>query len=327
MGESHSSMKRVRLSYGSAVELGLIRGILEARPTTAYLFLKDKGCRGMCGFCPQSFGSEEERISRVDWPEFALSEVQEGLSGDRGLQRICIQCTDEPLVKEGVPKLVRELKRSNGVPISVSTSPITLEQMERIKEAGADTLTIPLDCANKKLFPLVKGRLWSDHWRALRDALEIFGRGKVGTHIIVGLGETERDAVVLIDRLWRMGVVPSLFAFTPIRGTPFEGRCAPLLSLYRRVQLARHLIVESGATFKDIRFDRDSRIREFCVPASMLEEALENGIAFMTRGCPGCNRPYFNEKVSGPIFNYANRPKKEDLAMIKGDIFGVAEGH
>jgi biotin synthase len=320
-------MKRVRLSYGSAVELGLIRGILESRPTTAYLFLKDKRCRGRCGFCPQSSGSEEERISRVDWPEFALGEVQEGLSGDRGLHRICVQCTDEPSVKEGVPELVRELKRGNDLPISVSTSPITREQMARIKEAGADTLTIPLDCTDERLFPSVKGRSWDDHWRALRDALEVFGRGKVGTHIIVGLGETERDAVVLIDRLWRMGVVPSLFAFTPIRGTPFEGRRAPPLSSYRRVQLARHLIIESGVTAKDIRFDRDGRIKEFCVPTSRLEDALEDGTAFMTRGCPGCNRPYFNERVSGPIFNYANKPKPEDLSRIKGDIFGVVEGH
>jgi biotin synthase-related radical SAM superfamily protein len=320
-------MKRVRLSYGSAVELGLIRGILEARPTTAYIFFKDKRCRGMCGFCPQSSGSEEDRISRVDWLEFALGEVQEGISGDRGLRRICIQCTDEPSVKEGVAELVRDLGRSNDLPISVSTSPITRKQMARIKEAGADTLTIPLDCADGILFPSVKGKSWGDHWSALRDALEVFGRGKVGTHIMVGLGETEREVVLLIDRLWRMGVVPSLFAFTPIRGTPFEGRCAPPLSSYRRIQLARHLIVESGATAKDIRFDRDGRIREFCVSTSKLEEALRDGTAFMTRGCPGCNRPYFNERVSGPIFNFAKKPKPEDLAMIKGDIFGAAKGH
>ncbi|MDD1766614.1 MAG: hypothetical protein LUQ00_01690, partial [Candidatus Methanomethyliaceae archaeon] len=103
-------MRRVRLSYGSAVELGLIRGILEARPTTAYLFLKDRGCRGKCGFCPQSSGGVEERISRVSWPEFALGEVKEGISGDRVLQRICVQCTDEPSVKDRVVELVRDLR-------------------------------------------------------------------------------------------------------------------------------------------------------------------------------------------------------------------------
>jgi len=322
-------MRRVRLSYGSAVELGLIKGVLRAKPTTAYLFLKDVRCRGRCRFCPQSsdMGDEEERISRVDWPEFALDDVEKGVSSNRKFQRVCIQCSDEHSVKEGVLGLVRELKGGSDLPISVSTSPISLEQMKRIREAGAEILTIPLDCAGEALFPLIKGRSWDDHWRALRDALGVFGTGKVGTHIIVGLGETEKEVVTLIDRLWRMGVVPSLFAFTPIRGTPLEGKPAPALSAYRRIQLARHLIVELGAAAKEFRFDKDGNIAEFCVPAERLDEALKDGATFMTRGCPGCNRPYFNERVSGPIFNYANRPRPEDMARIKGDIFGSAEGH
>lgn len=320
-------MRRVRLSYGSAVELGLIRGILETRPTTAYLFLKDRGCRGKCGFCPQSSRGMEERISRVSWPEFALGEVKKSIAENKTLQRICIQCTDEPYVKDIVSELVRDLKRGNGLPISVSTSPIILEQVVEIKEAGADVLTIPLDCAEERLFPSVKGRSWGEHWRALMNAVEVFGRGRVGTHIIVGLGETERSVIVMIDRLWRMGVVPSLFAFTPIRGTRFDGWRAPPLSSYRKVQLARHLIVESEATAKDIRFNEDGRIKEFCLPMPRLEEALEDGNAFMTHGCPGCNRPYFNERVSGPIFNYAYKPRPEDLVGIRGEIFGTAEGH
>jgi biotin synthase len=124
-----------------------------------------------------------------------------------------------------------------------------------------------------------------------------------------------------------MGVVPSLFAFTPIRGTRFEFWCVPPLSSYRRIQLARKLIIESKVTVKDIKFSEDGRIREFCLPMSRLEEALEDGNTFMTQGCPGCNRPYFNERVSGPIFNYAYEPRPEDLVGIRGEIFGTAKSH
>ena len=52
----------------------------------------------------------------------------------------------------------------------------------------------------------------------LSEALEVFGKGNVSTHIIVGLGETEKEAAQVIQRCVDMGVLPALFAFTPIRG-------------------------------------------------------------------------------------------------------------
>jgi biotin synthase len=47
------------------------------------------------------------------------------------------------------------------------------------------------------------------------------------------------------------------------------------------------------------------------------------GEPFMTSGCPGrdgkvaCNRPYGNERPSGPIRNFPFMPEKEDIEEIK----------
>jgi biotin synthase len=60
-----------------------------------------------------------------------------------------------------------------------------------------------------------------------------------------------------------------------------------------------------------MRFDDGGRIVDYGVPQSFLDEALELGTAFQTSGCPGCNRPYYNEKPSGPIYNYP-RPLSPD---------------
>jgi biotin synthase len=48
---------------------------------------------------------------------------------------------------------------------------------------------------------------------------------------------------------------------------------------------------------------------------------------FMTSGCPGCNRPYFNERVSGPIFNFPRKPKAEEISRIRGEMLGAVEGY
>ena len=35
-----------------------------------------------------------------------------------------------------------------------------------------------------------------------------------------------------------------------------------------------------------------------------LLRALKSGEPFQTSGCPGCNRPFYNETPRGPIYNY-----------------------
>jgi len=47
-----------------------------------------------------------------------------------------------------------------------------------------------------------------------------------------------------------------------------------------------------------------------------LKNIIENSNTFMTTGCPGCNRPYYTSKPSGPIYNYPrnlNKTEQEDI--------------
>jgi len=47
--------KRIRVSVGSAIVLGLIKGRLDAEPTTVYLLTyRHEKCSANCGFCPQA---------------------------------------------------------------------------------------------------------------------------------------------------------------------------------------------------------------------------------------------------------------------------------
>ena len=72
---------------------------------------------------------------------------------------------------------------------------------------------------------------WENQFRQLNEALAVFGKGNVSTHVIVGLGETEKEAVEVIQRCVDMGVLPALFAFTPVRGTALEAKLPPKLEV------------------------------------------------------------------------------------------------
>lgn len=310
-------LEKIRVSYGAAVTLGLMRGRVDAEPTTLYILYKSGACRGRCAFCPQSAG-DKARVSRVEWPEFALEDVVEKARACSKLERICVQCTDEPAVRRGLPALLRSLKPVT-LPISVSTPPLTERALRGAKEAGASVVTIPLDCADSGAMERIKGRSREQVMGGLRVALEVFGRGNVGTHIIVGLGETEEQVVVALEELAGMGVVPSLFAFTPVRGTPMERAGQPDLASYRRLQVARRIIVEEGIA-GCFEFGLGGRIKG--IRGVDLAALLKRGGVFTVRGCPGCNRPFYNERASGPFYNYPEEPGEGELARIEGEVIG-----
>ena len=69
-----------------------------------------------------------------------------------------------------------------------------------MKKAGVDRLGIALDAATEAIFVKVKGKdaggsyTWENQFSQLKDAIAVFGKGDVSTHVIVGLGETEKEA-------------------------------------------------------------------------------------------------------------------------------------
>jgi biotin synthase-related radical SAM superfamily protein len=197
---------------------------------------------------------------------------------------------------------------------------------QRKHEAGTERIGIPLDVATEELFDKIKGSTaggpysWKEQFKLLSEAVHIFGKGRVSTHLIVGLGETEREMVEIIQRCVNMGVLPALFAFTPIAGTTLERVPQPPIQKYRRIQIARHLIVRGIARCEDMRFDVEDCISDFSVDEQTLRQIIQTGQPFLTSGCPNCNRPYYNEKPSGPIYNYPRKISQKELSEIKRQL-------
>jgi len=324
--------QQIRVSVGSAIILGLSEGKLDAAPTTAYLMTYKIGnCTANCGFCPQarSSRSKAELLSRVCWPVFSTKSVFKALESaysNRKMRRVCIQALNYADVFKHLVALTKTIKRHIAVPVSVSCQPLSRENLQRLAEAGVDRIGIALDAATEKLFNEVKGAsaggpyTWGSQFGQLCEALEVFGKGKVSTHLIVGLGETENDVISLIQKCVDMGVLPALFAFTPVRGTPFENKPQPLIEVYRRVQLARYLIVNGWARSEDMRFDGFGCLTNYGVEKETLMWIVESGKPFLTSGCLDCNRPFYNEKPSGPIYNYPRKIRVQEIEAIKRQL-------
>jgi biotin synthase len=288
-------------------------------------------CRANCLFCPQAKRSRSrlDLLSRVSWPSYPTRQVFERIhddGGERRIKRICLQALNYPGVFDDLESLIRTAKQLTNVPISVSCQPLNTQNTRRLAEAGAERITVSLDAATEKLFDETKGASaggayrWASQFELLKDAVGIFGRGKVGTHLIVGLGESELEMMSTVQECVDLGVLPALFALTPVRGTPLEGRSQPSIEAYRRIQAARALILQGTTTIDRMRFDGRGELLSFGVDEKTIRRVVRSGKPFLTSGCPDCNRPYYNEKPSGPIYNYPRSMTEREIFEVMAQL-------
>jgi len=230
-----------------------------------------------------------------------------------------------------LPKLVGDLRRAAPhLPISAAIPPLSSSSLEKLKEAGVERVAISLDAATPKLFQAVKGKevggpfSWEGHLHALEEAIAVFGPRHTTTHLIIGLGETEKEAVMRIQWLADRGITVGLFAFTPLPGTQLADRPPPPIDSYRRLQLAHHLITRQLTRADRMTFNpRTHRIVGFGLSKDQLEDIVMDGRAFQTTGCPWCNRPFYNEKPSGPLYNYPAPLTSKEIREVVRQLGGI----
>jgi biotin synthase-related radical SAM superfamily protein len=330
-GKTHLP-EHVRVSAGSAIVLGLLNAKLDAPPTTVYLMTYKRGkCSANCGFCPQARGSQSrtDMLSRVSWPIYLTKHVTNRIDRtfkESKTERVCIQALNYPQVFFHLQALAKAIHKQSCIPISVSCQPLQRKNIVQLAETGIERIGIPLDAATEEIFTRIKGSStggfysWKDQWKLLNEAVGVFGKGKVSTHLIVGLGETEKDMIKTLQQCVDMAVLPGLFAFTPIPGTGLANESQPPIEKYRRIQVARYLIVQGTVRYEDMSFDEKEDLSEFGVDDQILLQVVEKGEAFLTSGCPDCNRPYYNEKPRGLMYNYPKKLSPDDVSSIKKQL-------
>lgn len=284
----------IRVSAGTAHVLGLKSIQSDADPTTGY-FLTGEACRGQCAFCPQGQG-ETGKLSRIIWPEYPVTQILAAMKEQSSLKRYCLQVADGNQWLESTVELLQTLHREGlAVPRCVSCRPRSLEDIQQLLDAGADKVSIALDACTPEVAAQV-GRDWQGTWALLTEASRAFP-GRISTHLIIGLGETELEASRCLQELHILGITVALFAFTPVKGTAMAEAEPPDIGRYRRLQAVHYLLRQFGAQ----RFGSSSCGTTAFTPA---QQAAIGPAAFETSGCPDCNRPYYNERPHGTMYNY-----------------------
>lgn len=334
-----TSPEYIQTSLAASLTLGFQQGLFHRNAKLKGLNLLlhyEEGCLGRCHFCGLSRSRQEgpkgKTFIRVDWPLFPLDEVIEKAKGKDQIHRVCISMITHPRALGDTIDVIKQFKEKTALSISVLITPTLIRDRDALiamKEAGADRVGIAIDAATPELFDRLRGKgvngphQWNHYWDVVRMSAEVFGEFYIGIHLIVGLGETEREMVQAIQQGQDMGAYTHLFSFFPEKGSPMQDHPSPPLDQYRRIQLARWIINEGLGSIDQMKFDEQGRLFDFGTDIGPL---IEMGEPFMTSGCPGrdgkvaCNRPYGNERPSGPIRNFPFMPEPEDIEEIKKQL-------
>jgi biotin synthase-related radical SAM superfamily protein len=344
----------VQMSTAAAITLGVMKGYMHRTDCTRCLNLLltyPEGCRANCAYCGLARHREAERnyadrnFIRVDWPAVPYDQVIDIVAsgGDGGrFHRMCISMITHPNSDRDTRIVLRKwVERVKHVPVSILSNPTTMarQDVQDLKDLGAEIFTVALDAANPVIFDRTRGRgvqsphSWDKYWEILHAAAEIFGPEHFGAHLIVGMGESDHDVISQVQAIRDLGGHSHMFAFFPEKGSLMDHLPPVPRPQWRRVQLARYLIDYRGHHIRHMRFDAEGQLIDFGMPKEELDPVIEAGVAFRTSGCPGkqsadisaCDRPYGDSPPSD-IASYPFQPNRRDVRKIRGQLRrGLAE--
>jgi biotin synthase len=338
-GDAPRSPGHMRMSLAAAMTLGYQPGLFyrDARLHCINLLLTyPEGCRARCAYCGLSAGRPRggpgKSFIRVQWPAFALDGIMEKIAERRQrVKRICISMITRRRAVQDTAAVCARLRSSFDIPVSLLVTPTLLDKgdLERFQAAGADKIGVAVDLATPALFERYRGggvngpHRWQVYWDCLQRAVGIFGEGHAGVHLIVGMGESEREMCAAIQAARDMGGRTHLFSFFPEPGSRMAAHPRPSLVHYRHVQVARYLIDHGLSRADRFAFTPQGQIADYGIAQTDFDRIVGGGQPFRTSGCEGydgevaCNRPFANSRPGPNLRNYPFPPALEDLKRIR----------
>jgi biotin synthase-related radical SAM superfamily protein len=145
----------------------------------------------------QMVESVRDRIHAISITSGVLSTVEE----------------EESYVLEVVKRL-----SSYDLPLGVTVYP-TASTPDRLKELGVAEVKFNLEAATPELFSqMCPGLDYGLLWQVLERSVHLFGKNRVFSNVIVGLGETDAELENCIRKLTSLGVIPVLRPLNPVAG-------------------------------------------------------------------------------------------------------------
>jgi len=182
-------------------------------PGQAFINL-DGDCMHACAFCTTHL--MDPRRKNLRGPERWIELIVEshGRHSFDALSITSVAAKDHEVMMEDYEEIIKGVLRL--IPaIKVGVEPYVegIEDIQRLKDAGAWEIKINIQSPVPEILERIcPGWSLERQYGLLEVAVGVFGRGRVTTNIIVGLGESDDDVARCLERLTIMGVVPSVRA-------------------------------------------------------------------------------------------------------------------
>ncbi len=196
---------------------GKIDPVVAHCPEQTYITISEQ-CMYDCKFC-----SVPKFQGKIKTLEEVLA-IIERVKKDGKLTTIAFTSGVATTPENEIDRVVEYVKavKKYHVPIGVAVYP-TNDSSQRLKDAGVTEVKYNVETMDKEIFERVcsgrKGHSLDFILTSLRDAVMVFGKNRVSSNIIIGLGETDECVRKGVEYLAKMGVIAVL---RPITISPYR---------------------------------------------------------------------------------------------------------
>ena len=178
-------------------------------PGQAYITVT-ASCIFRCRYCPvPSLGGRRKTIEEIMRMVESVRHRISAISITSGV----LETIEE---EESYVIVVIKHLRVYDLPLGVSIYP-TDQTPDRLRALGVAEVKFNIEAATPALFEKMCPSLDYDRlWRVLDRSVELFGKGRVFSNVLIGLGETDGELEACIRRLTSHGIIPVLRPLNPV---------------------------------------------------------------------------------------------------------------
>lgn len=209
--ELHVDGDRLSLTHGGEPFLDDIRiePVVRHCPEQAFFDL-DPRCKYHCAFCSSPLLDPKD-VKHLD-ADSIMAMLKESIETHE-VKAVSLTSGVYGSELETVERLAEVVSRIRAeypdMPIGVEPYLSSPDQLRILKDAGADEIKLNITTPRRDIFAKVCPELDYDLILGnLKAAVDVFGRGRVISNVIYGLGETDEDLEGFMDLMCSEGVIP-----------------------------------------------------------------------------------------------------------------------
>ncbi|MCK5561966.1 MAG: radical SAM protein [Thermoplasmata archaeon] len=185
-------------------------------PSQAFINIASE-CIYDCKFCasPQLDRNtlKKPQFSNQKWAELIIK-----AAADKNFESVAltsaVPCSPERTVDDMI-EIMKLVKAELGEAVPIGVEPYVTEfaEIDKLFEAGATELKLNIQSYDRDIFTRIcPGLDYNNILKCIEYGVKVFGRNKVCSNLIIGLGESNENVLEGIEHLARLGVVVNLRA-------------------------------------------------------------------------------------------------------------------